>query len=211
VRATPAEHGLGLGLGLGQGLPPRYGDLSRRSAKRKTGCYNVTVSQSSNAPGAESLFSPLLETAVRLAAQGHYHQFRKRAPGDDREPGSSQPLPRDFIPYITHLMGSMCILARIGADDRVLAAALLHDYLEDVPDPDGAETIRRAVGDQVLDLVLAVTEEKRPEFDDAETWEERKRGQIERIGTMHSDAVLIKTAKSSSPSWNTPSNGYGPP
>jgi (p)ppGpp synthase/HD superfamily hydrolase len=91
-------------------------------------------------------------------------------------------------------MGSMCILARIGADDRVLAAALLHDYLEDVPDPDGAETIRRAVGDQVLDLVLAVTEEKRPERDDSETWEERKRGQIDRIGTMHLDAVLIKTA-----------------
>jgi (p)ppGpp synthase/HD superfamily hydrolase len=91
-------------------------------------------------------------------------------------------------------MGSMCILARIGADDRVLAAALLHDYLEDVPDPDGAETIRRTVGDQVLELVLAVTEEKQPEIDDAETWEGRKRGQIARIGAMDIDAVLIKTA-----------------
>jgi (p)ppGpp synthase/HD superfamily hydrolase len=91
-------------------------------------------------------------------------------------------------------MGSMCILARIGAEDRVLAAALLHDYLEDVPDPDGAETIRRTVGDEVLELVLAVTEKKRPELDDTETWEQRKREQIDRIGGMPDDAVLIKTA-----------------
>jgi (p)ppGpp synthase/HD superfamily hydrolase len=137
----------------------------------------------------------MLEAAVRLAAQGHYHQFRKRSPTDGCcEDGAEDPLPEDCVPYITHPMGSMCILARVGARDEVLAAALLHDYLEDVPDPNGRETIRRMVGDDVLDLVLAVTEDKPADLDDTETWELRKREQIDRIGAMSDDAVLIKTA-----------------
>jgi hypothetical protein len=140
------------------------------------------------------LFSPLLEVAGRLAAQGHYHQFRKRPPGDPGCGGASGPLPEECVPYVTHLMGTMCILARIGARDEVLAAALLHDYLEDVPDPRGPERIRDAVGEEVLDLVLAVTEEKRPELDSVDTWELRKREQVEKIDRMPLDAVLIKTA-----------------
>jgi (p)ppGpp synthase/HD superfamily hydrolase len=152
------------------------------------------ASQSRYAPGAP-LFSPLLEAAIRLAAQGHYHQFRKRAPSDRScEASTEEPLPPDCVPYITHLMGSMCILARLGAPDEVLAAALLHDYLEDVPDPDGRETIRSAVGDHVLELVLAVTEKKPADADDVETWNDRKREQIERMAEMPEEAVLIKTA-----------------
>jgi (p)ppGpp synthase/HD superfamily hydrolase len=88
----------------------------------------------------------------------------------------------------------MSILARLGADDQVLAAALLHDYLEDVPDPDGPAKIRDAVGDEVLQLVLAVTEEKRPELDSSETWETRKSEQIQQIAGMPEGAVLIKAA-----------------
>jgi hypothetical protein len=137
----------------------------------------------------------LLEAAVRLAAQGHYHQFRKRSPGEEScgDPAGG-PLPESCIPYITHLMGSMCILARLGARDEVLAAALLHDYLEDVPDPDGRRTIRRAVGPEVLYLVLEVTEDKRDNLADSETWEIRKREQVARIDAMSDDAVLIKAA-----------------
>ncbi len=107
---------------------------------------------------------------------------------------AGNPLPETCVPYITHLMGSMCILARLGARDEVLAAALLHDYLEDVPDPDGRQTIRRAVGPEVLDLVLEVTEDKRDDVADSETWEIRKREQVARIDAMSDDAVLIKAA-----------------
>jgi (p)ppGpp synthase/HD superfamily hydrolase len=152
------------------------------------------VSQSSEQPGPDSLFSPLLEAAVRLAAQGHYHQFRKGGCDDVGPPDAPNLLPPDCVPYITHPIGSMCILARLGAGDEVLAAALLHDYLEDVPDPLGAETIRQTVGGRVLDLVLALTENKRPELADSDSWEERKREQIDRISNMPGDAVLIKAA-----------------
>jgi (p)ppGpp synthase/HD superfamily hydrolase len=91
-------------------------------------------------------------------------------------------------------MGTTCILARLGARDEVLAAALLHDYLEDVPDPDGHETIRRAVGSEVLDLVIEVTENKRHEQSATATWEVRKTEQIRAIASMSSDAVMIKAA-----------------
>lgn len=157
------------------------------------------MSSGSNVPAGEvstaALYSPLLETAARLAAQGHYRQFRKRVGTDDCCASDVEdPLPADCVPYITHLMGTMAILARVGAPDEVLAAALLHDYLEDVPDPNGRETIRAAVGQEVLDLVLAVTEEKRPEQNSVDTWHLRKSEQIQKMGQMEEHAVLLKTA-----------------
>jgi len=136
----------------------------------------------------------MIEAAVRLAAQGHYHQFRKRDDTGDPPSVPSNPLPDDHIPYITHLMGTMTILARLGVQDELLAAAALHDYLEDVPDPDGHRRIREITNDEVLELVLAVTENKRPERDRGETWKVRKREQLARIETMPLDAVLIKGA-----------------
>lgn len=136
----------------------------------------------------------MIEAAVRLAAQGHYHQFRKRDDSETAPAVPSNPLPDDHIPYITHLMGTMTILARLGARDEILAAAALHDYLEDVPDPDGRQRIRELTNDEVLDLVLAVTENKRPEHGRGETWELRKREQLAEIETMPLDAVFIKGA-----------------
>ncbi len=140
------------------------------------------------------LFSPLLEAAVRLAARGHYHQFRKQSPDDPGDESSSRPFFPSRIPYIAHLMGTMCILARLGVRDEVLAAAILHDYLEDVPDPDGREQIRRTLNDEVLALVLEVTEQKRRELNVVDTWEVRKREQIEHLESMPAEAVLIKAA-----------------
>ncbi len=136
----------------------------------------------------------MIEAAVRLAAQGHYHQFRKRDRAARTPAIPGVPLPEDHIPYITHLMGTMTILARLGAPDAVLAAAALHDYLEDVPDPDGAQRILEITGEEVLELVMAVTEDKRPGRSRGETWELRKQEQIADIESMTRDAVLIKGA-----------------
>jgi (p)ppGpp synthase/HD superfamily hydrolase len=116
-------------------------------------------------------------------------------PGDECcQESTDKPLPADCIPYITHLMGTMGILARIGARDELLAAALLHDYLEDVQDPDAPETIRAAVGDEVLELVAAVSEEKRHGQNSVDTWQIRKQEQVDRVARMSEEAVLLKTA-----------------
>jgi (p)ppGpp synthase/HD superfamily hydrolase len=150
------------------------------------------TSEPSGLPERGRLFSPLLEAAVRLASRGHYNQFRKSA-GALQEAAPNSSLPKR-VPYVAHLMGTMCILARVGVRDEVLAAAILHDYLEDVPDPNGREAIRTVVGDEVLDLVLEVTEHKRRGMDQSATWDLRKREQIEHIAVMPRDAVLIKGA-----------------
>ena len=142
---------------------------------------------------ANGLYSPLLEAAARLAARGHYHQFRKRPGGNDC-PRPQRPLPPDCVPYVTHLMGSLCILARTGASDDVLAATLLHDYLEDVPDPRGRASIREAAGERVLELVLAVTEDKRRHLASSDSWEERKHEQIRHLEQIPAEAVMIKSA-----------------
>ena len=140
------------------------------------------------------LYSPIVEAAVRLAARGHYHQFRKRDHGGETARRPDNPLPDDHIPYITHLMGTVAILARLGARDEVLAAAALHDYLEDVPDPDGHERILDRTNQDVLDLVRAVTEDKRPGLERGETWQVRKREKLDTVATMPLEAVLIKAA-----------------
>jgi (p)ppGpp synthase/HD superfamily hydrolase len=139
------------------------------------------------------LFPPLLEAAVRLAARGHHNQFRKSVEDPEGDSPSGVFL-ADRVPYVTHLMGTMCILARLGARDEVLAAAVLHDYLEDVPDPDGRNNIRQVLGDEVLSLVLEVTEDKRRGLKQADTWEIRKQEQIDHLARMTEEAVLIKAA-----------------
>jgi (p)ppGpp synthase/HD superfamily hydrolase len=136
----------------------------------------------------------MVEAAVRLAARGHYHQFRKRDRQGQTPLPPGNPLPEDHIPYITHLMGTVAILARVGARDEVLAAAVLHDYLEDVPDPDGRARIVEKTNTQVLDLVLAVTEDKRPGLNRGETWHIRKKENLDTVASMPSDAALIKAA-----------------
>lgn len=140
------------------------------------------------------LYSPLLEAAVRLAAQGHHRQLRKRSRGAHDCTGDAVPLPSDCVPYLTHLTATACILARLGERDEVVAAGLLHDYLEDVPDPGGRERIRRAVGGEVLELVLALTETGRDHPDATHSWPARKQGQVDRIAAMSRDAVVVKAA-----------------
>ena len=151
------------------------------------------MSPKPNHPEPGTLFSPLLEAAVRLAARGHYHQFRKNA-GDENNGSPSGDFLPNRVPYIAHLMGTMCILSRVGVRDEVLAAAVLHDYLEDVPDPDGRESIRVSLGEEVLSLVLEVTEHKRHGFDQEDTWDIRKREQLDHVERMPQEAVLIKAA-----------------
>jgi hypothetical protein len=176
---------------------PRVQGRTRAFTPARDPYYNDRQAMPSEPPPRRGpdgpLFSPLLEEAIRLAARGHYRQFRKQDGADESLPDDG-PLPPERVPYVTHLMGTAAILARLGACDEVLAAAFLHDYLEDVPDPDGRESIRSATSDAVLRLVEEVTEDKRGHLGASATWETRKREQIERIDAMPVEAVLIKVA-----------------
>jgi hypothetical protein len=80
----------------------------------------------------------LIGRAYNVAA--HYHHGQKRLSGD---------------PYVTHPLTVATILAGLGADDQMLAAAILHDTVEDTPYT--FAELRRDFGGGVATLVADVT------------------------------------------------------
>lgn len=96
----------------------------------------------------------LLSRAIAFAAQQHQGDVRK---GTD-------------IPYIVHPMEAAAIVASMTTDREVIAAAVLHDTMEDC----GVtyEELERLFGRRVADLVLEESEKKQK--DAAGSWENRK-------------------------------------
>jgi guanosine-3',5'-bis(diphosphate) 3'-pyrophosphohydrolase len=89
----------------------------------------------------------LITRALRFAAQKHRDQRRKDI---------------EASPYINHPVEVMHILAvEAGIDDPViLAAALLHDTLEDTETT--IDELRKNFGDAVTDIVIEVTDDQSP-------------------------------------------------
>ncbi len=115
----------------------------------------------------------LMVKALRFSADKHRYQRRK----DEAE-----------SPYINHPIEVMQLLWDIGnvRDANVLVAALLHDTIEDTQTR--PEEIRNLFGEDVLSLVLEVTDDKSlPKA-------ERKRLQIETAAHKSYGAKLIKLA-----------------
>jgi len=119
--------------------------------------------------------------AYDLAARQHRNQRRKDL---------------DASPYINHPISLPAILWEVGGvrDVDVLIAAVLHDTLEDTVDQ-GSEADRvlqaeivTAFGREVLELVLAVTDDKLVEKS------QRKLLQIQKAPTISPKAKLIKLA-----------------
>ena len=77
-------------------------------------------------------------------------------------------------------------LAKYDFPDEVLAAALVHDVLEDTDY--GEEKLREAVGEEVFAIVLAVTN------DDSLSWEEKKLKYIETVRNGPEGAKAVATA-----------------
>lgn len=113
----------------------------------------------------------LILKAASFAAERHRNQLRK-------DQGAT--------PYINHPLEVARILADEGGvdDPEVIAAALLHDTLEDTQTT--AEELTSLFGERVSALVSEVTDDK------ALDKEERKRLQIEHAPYMSPGATLIK-------------------
>ncbi|GEA16102.1 MAG: diphosphokinase / guanosine-3,5-bis(diphosphate) 3-diphosphatase [Moorella sp. (in: firmicutes)] len=93
-------------------------------------------------PGADL---KLLDDAYQFAAAAH--QGQKRRSGED---------------FITHPLNVAAILAELQLDVVTIAAALLHDVVEDTPI--SLDTIREIFGDEVALLVDGVTKLSRLEY-----------------------------------------------
>lgn len=115
--------------------------------------------------------SLFLLQAIEFAARKHKDQRRK-----DEEAS----------PYINHPVSVALLLAERGqvTDPEILAAAILHDTLEDTDTT--PEELEAAFGMRIRKLVEEVTDDKRlPKAD-------RKQLQIDHACQLSGDAVLIK-------------------
>ena len=91
----------------------------------------------------------LIEHAFELARDAHQEQVR-----------------RSGEPYITHPLGVALVLADLGLDDVTIAAALLHDAVEDTTIT--TDDIERELGAEVAAIVDGVTKLDRLQFDSKE-------------------------------------------
>lgn len=111
----------------------------------------------------------LIEKAARLAVEAHDGQTYKT----------------DDAPYIVHPFSIALFLARHGFSDTVIAAALVHDVLEDTDV--GEDEMTRTLGPEVVTIVKTVSE------DATLPWEERKQKYVEavRSGSVEAKAVSL--------------------
>ena len=114
-----------------------------------------------------------IEKAIAFAANAHDGTKRK---GKNR-------------PYILHPLEVMLIIADYTDDEDVIAAAVLHDTVEDTGVT--AEDIRREFGERVSELVAAESENKRRGESSENTWQIRKCETIDHIKAASRDAKLI--------------------
>ena len=91
------------------------------------------------------------------------------------------------LPYIVHPMEAAAIVAGITADEEVIAAALLHDVLEDTSVTE--EELQREFGERVTRMVKAESENKREGLPAESTWRLRKE---ESIAHLQSAPVEMK-------------------
>ena len=115
----------------------------------------------------------LILRALEFAAHKHRDQRRKDAQAS---------------PYINHPIALANVLVRDGGidDPVVIAAALLHDTVEDTQTT--TQELRQAFGDKVASIVGEVTDDKNL------LKAERKRLQVEHAAKISPEAKLVKLA-----------------
>ncbi|MBP5647006.1 MAG: HD domain-containing protein [Bacteroidaceae bacterium] len=93
------------------------------------------------------------------------------------------------FPYIVHPMEAVAIAATITSDQEILAAAALHDTVEDTDIT--IEQIRAEFGDRVASLVNAETDIVFAGRSDEESWHDRKQAAIDRLAKVPRDAKIV--------------------
>jgi (p)ppGpp synthase/HD superfamily hydrolase len=110
-----------------------------------------------------ALSRPCVVSALRLAREAHAGQARKHGE-----------------PYIVHPLRVAILLAEEWGvqDPHLLAAALLHDALEDAPDRISPEQIAAMCGHEVLQLVRLLTSPTEADVPDKAERNRRKAEQV---------------------------------
>ena len=119
------------------------------------------------------LNTDLLDRAIVFAVKAH-HNTERRGKG---------------FPYIVHPMEAIEIVSTITSDQELLAAAALHDTIEDTDVT--VEDIRREFGDRIADLVHAESDRFTEGVSEEDSWHERKQAAIERLAAAPHDAKIV--------------------
>ena len=93
------------------------------------------------------------------------------------------------FPYIVHPMEAVEIVATMTTDQELLAAAVLHDTVEDTSVT--LDDIRREFGDRVAKLVEEESDVFMDGVNEADSWHARKQAAIDRLSCASRDAKMV--------------------
>ena len=119
------------------------------------------------------LDTDLLDRAIKFAVDAH-HNTERRGKG---------------FPYIVHPLEAVEIVATITPDQELLAAAALHDTVEDTDVT--VEQIRAEFGDRIAELVHAESDQFTEGVSEEDSWHARKQAAIDRLAAASHDAKIV--------------------
>ena len=115
----------------------------------------------------------LVSRAIMFAVEAHDGMRRKKSE----------------TPYILHPMEAAVIVSTMTDDQNLIAAAALHDVVEDT-DVD-IEEIEACFGKRVRELVQSETEDKRSDLPPEDTWRIRKEETLAVLGKTQDIGVVM--------------------
>ena len=118
-------------------------------------------------------YNDVVEKAVEFSLKAHRDAKRKS----------------NGVPYILHPIEVSAISARLTTEREVMAAALLHDTVEDAGVT--KEQLEKTFGARVAELVLAETEDKHRELSAAASWQTRKEESIKDLRATTDKGVKV--------------------
>lgn len=121
----------------------------------------------------KAIDTTLLDRAIIFAVQAHAG-IERRGKG---------------FPYIVHPMEAVSIAATISPDQEILAAAALHDTVEDTNVT--IEQIRAEFGDRIASLVSSETDVVFEGRSESDSWHDRKQAAIDRLAKVSRDAKIV--------------------
>ncbi|MBP5571115.1 MAG: bifunctional (p)ppGpp synthetase/guanosine-3',5'-bis(diphosphate) 3'-pyrophosphohydrolase [Bacteroidales bacterium] len=92
-------------------------------------------------------------------------------------------------PYIVHPLEAVEIVATMTADQELLAAAALHDTVEDTDVT--VDQIRAEFGERIAALVASESDTFEEGVSEEASWHSRKRAAIERLARASHDAKIV--------------------
>lgn len=115
----------------------------------------------------------LLDKAIKFAVDAH-RGTERRGKG---------------FPYVVHTMEAMEIVASMTSDQQLLAAAALHDTIEDTDVT--IEDLRKEFGDKVAAIVEAESDKFIEGVSETDSWIGRKKAAIDRIAAAPIEAKMV--------------------